>query len=95
LGATTGLGTVSVITNSTFGVTGVYGTGYVGTPTTEQGVVVAVVGSGATGSVGTPTVTNVTLVDVTGVYATGETSGIQIWMEIVPGQTPNWVEIAA
>ena len=33
-------------------------------------------------------------VDVTGVYATGEVSGVNVWSEIIPSQTPSWVEIA-
>jgi hypothetical protein len=32
-------------------------------------------------------------VEVTGVYATVEISGVNVWAEIIPSQTPRWVEI--
>ena len=70
-------------------------TASVGAVTTGQGTTVSVTGLVATASVGSVTTTNITNVHVTGVFATGETSGVQVWMEIVPSQTPNWVEIAA
>ena len=32
---------------------------------------------------------------VTGVEATGAVGTVLVWGEIIPDQTPNWVEIAA
>ena len=34
-------------------------------------------------------------VELTGVAATGAVGTVLVWGEIIPEQTPNWVEIAA
>lgn len=76
-------------------VTGVSATCLVGTVTVGLGIPVSVTGLSATCSVGTVTIKLGSTVSVTGVSAQGNVGSVLVWGEIVPNQSPNWIEIAA
>ena len=76
-------------------VTGVAGTGALGTVTPTGTAVFAVTGVAGTGGIGTVTPAAGAGVALTGVAATGGIGGVNVWGIIDASQTPNWVEIAA
>tara|TARA_R100000654_G_scaffold33219_2_gene58328 strand:- start:1732 stop:2019 length:288 start_codon:yes stop_codon:yes gene_type:complete len=78
--------------------TGVVGTAAVGTATSAAaGSTTIVTGVSATGAIGINVVAPILTIGipVTGVSATGSVGEEILWQEIVPSQTPNWIDIAA
>ena len=87
-------------------VTGVVGTGAVGSVTIAGFSDVTVTGVAATGAIGSVTVDTNINVSVTGIAATGAIGSVNIWDFIIPNQTsgfsaitpsqsPSWDDIAA
>ena len=87
-------------------VTGVSGTGAVGTVTLTCFSNISVTGIAATSAVGSVTIDAKANVSVTGVAATGAIGSVNVWGPIIPSQTsnfsaitpsqtPSWEEIAA
>ena len=99
MSATGGVGSVTIEATGQIEVTGVAGTGTVGSPTIIQGagLTVAVNSPRLQGQVGVVAPNAQITVPVTGVSATGATAGASVvsWNEIIVNQDPNWVEIAA
>jgi len=78
--------------------TGVVGTTALGTATSAAaGATAVVTGVSAAGAIGINTVAPILAVgiSVTGVSATGSVGEEILWREILPSQTPNWIDIAA
>ena len=87
-------------------VTGVVGTGAVGSVTIAGFSDVTVTGVAATGAIGSATVDTNINVSVTGIFATGAIGSIRVWVAIIPNQSsnfsaitpsqsPSWDDIAA
>ena len=93
------MGSVTVVAAGQVEVTGVAGTGTVGTVSITEGagIAVAVNSPRLQGQVGVVAPNAEITVPVTGVSATGATAGASVvsWNEIIVNQDPNWVEIAA
>lgn len=89
------VGEVVVPQSESVSVTGLSATGSVGDVTLSIGVPVSVTGLSATCSVGSVTITLGTAVSVAGVSATGYVGSVLLWDQIVPAQSPDWIEIAA
>lgn len=92
--ATGSVGSVTVILNPVE-VTGVSGTGFVGSVVAQAGAISAATGLQATGFVGTIVVNVITPVNVVGVSGTASVTSVTVWITINDNQIPNWVEIAA
>jgi hypothetical protein len=92
--ATGSIGSVSFILNPVE-VTGVFGTGFVGSVSIAGAANAPVTGLQATGSVGTVTLeTGNRIVDLIGVSCTASVTSVSVWITINDNQTPNWVRIA-
>jgi hypothetical protein len=88
------IGSVSFILNPVE-VTGVFGTGFVGSVSIAGAANAPVTGLQATGSVGTVTTeTGNRIVDLVGVSCTASVTSVSVWITINDSQTPNWVQIA-
>ena len=86
-----GVGSVSVQGKANYTVSGVAGTGAVGTTTYIFGYpVTGVVGTGAVGTVSVNQA-----FAVTGVSATGTIGDTFVWEKISPTNNPNWVPVVA
>jgi len=93
--ATGSVGSVTIIVNPVE-VTGVSGTGFVGSVSIAGAANAQVTGLQATGFVGTVTVeTGNIIVDLIGVSCIASVTSVSVWITINDSQTPNWVEIAA
>ena len=92
--ATGSVGSVTIILNPVE-VTGVSGTGFVGSVVAQAGANAPVTGLQAVGSLGSVTVNVITPVNVVGVSGTASVTSVTVWITINDNQTPNWVEIAA
>ena len=88
------IGTYDVTGGISFSVTGVQAAGTTGTESVTEGTGVTVVEAGVQASsvIGTVSITEMT-VGVTGLEITGIINSSVVWQNIVPSQTPNWVEI--
>jgi len=93
--ATGFVGDVIVPQGVSVSVTGVSATCSVGTVTIGLGISVSVTGVSATCSVGTVTIKIGSTVFVAGVSATCNVGTVLVWGQIVPAQSPDWIEIAA
>jgi hypothetical protein len=93
--ATGAVGSVTLILNPVE-VTGVAGTGRVGSVTVRGTANTLVTGLQAVGSVGSVAVeTGNIVVNVVGVSCIASVTSVSVWITINDNQTPNWVEIAA
>jgi hypothetical protein len=83
----------TVVVNVSVNVTGVEGTGNVGTVSVAISIDALATGVSGLSSVGavTVSVTSETNVYVTGVSATGYVGSVLLWNPVDDGQTPNWV----
>ena len=88
------IGTLDIEGGISFSVTGVQAAGTTGTESVTEGTGVTVVEAGVQASsvIGTVSITEMT-VGVTGLEITGIINSSVVWQNIVPSQTPNWVEI--
>ena len=91
--ATAGLGTPSVTTDVNISVTGVAGTSALGTASVVTVTYVFVTGVAANGAVGDVSLELGATVFPTGVEATGQLNTVLVWGNIIPDQTPTWVEV--
>jgi excinuclease UvrABC ATPase subunit len=74
-------------------VTGVSGTGQVGSVTVQEGTSVLVTGVFATGAVGTAAVTAGAVVNLTGVKTVVRLNKQNVWGLVDTAQTPNWTKV--
>ena len=73
--------------------TGIAGTGEVGSPTVTGESSVTLTGVAGTGEVGSPTVPGEPSVTLTGVAGTGKVGQLLVWGNVPDGQTPNWIPV--
>jgi hypothetical protein len=89
------VGEVIVPQSPSVSVTGVSAACLVGSVTLRIDSPVSVTGVSAACLVGSVTLTLGTAVSVAGVSATGYVGSVLLWDQIVPAQSPDWIEIAA
>jgi len=76
-------------------VTGIAGTGGIGSVTINTGISFSVTGIAGTGQVGAAIIGLPIVFSVTGVSATGQTSQSNVWSGVVTSQDANYQRIAA
>ena len=93
--AATAVGTAVASLPITISITGVSAATAVGSPTASAGIICTPSGVSAATEVGSPTAGISMTVTPDGVQASTAVGVALIWQEIIPGQSANWIQIAA